>query len=385
MRTAIILTLLVVAASAQDAASLAEQTAAADKARQQERAQAMKERARALSESRAERERARDEAAKAKVKMTRDHSDQSYRAGTRAIDKHSYDDAIVAFDRVIEEKGSRGEGALYWKAYAQNKAGRRDQALATLGQMQKEFPQGRWASDAKALEVEVRQAAGRPVAPDAEADDELKLLAINGLMASDASRALPLLEKVIADPKASPGVKERALFVLAQGGDAKNREVLLRIAKGGGNPDMQMRAVEFLGVFSKGNTQTLAEVYGGTADPGVKRAVLRGLMMAGDYDRLLGLAKTEQSPELRVEAIHMLGVMKRGNSSEALLSLYSPSQDRAVKKAIADGLFIQRNAKGLIELARKETDASLKKGIVERLSTMNTKEAQDYMLELLNK
>ena len=231
----------------------------------------------------------------------------------------------------------------------------------------------------------MRQASGRPVSPDVESDEDLKLLAINGLMASDPARALPPLQKVISDPKASPRVKERALFVVAQSGDPKARDLLLQIAKGGGNPDMQLKAVEYLGVFGRGNTQPLADIYSSTTDLAVKRAILHGFMIASDSDRLLAIAKTEKSADLRVEAIRMLGVMKRERTGDALLSLYASESDRTVKQAIMDGLFIQQNAKALIDLARKETDMAVKKELVQRLSMMKTKEASDYMMELINK
>jgi HEAT repeat protein len=314
-----------------------------------------------------------------------EREEPNYRSGTRAIDKRDYEAAIQSFDQVVAAKGNRADGALYWKAYAQNKLGRRDQALSTLAQLQKEYPQSRWTNDAKALEVEVKQASGQPVSPDAESDEDLKLLAINGLMSSDPERAVPLLQKVLADPKASPKVKERALFVVAQSREPQARDVLLKIAKGGGNPDMQLKAVEYLSVFSKGNTQALADIYASTNDPAVKRAVIHGLMVARDAERLMSVAKTEQSPELRREAIQMLGTMKRDQTGDALVSMYASETNRDVKRAIIDGLFIQQNAKALIDLARKETDPSVKKELVQRLSVMRTKEATDYMMEVLSK
>lgn len=318
-------------------------------------------------------------------RSARDSDESSYRSGTRAIDKRDYEAAIQAFDRSIEHNSSRADGALYWKAYAQNKLGRRDQALSTLAQLQKDFPQSRWLNDAKALEVEVRQASGRPVSPDQEADEDLKLLAINGLMNSDRERAVPLLQKVLGDPKASPRVKERALFVVAQSGDQRAREILAQIAKGGGNPDMQLKSVEYLGMFSHGNTQTLADIYAGTSDVAVKRAVIRGLLMAADSDRLLGLAKTEKSPELRKEAIRTLGMIGRERSGDALVSLWASETDRSVKQAILDGLFMQQNAKVLVDLARKESDMTIKKELVNRLAMMHSKEATEYMMEVLSK
>ena len=187
MRLILILTMTAIASMAQDETRLAQQAAILA---QQEAFQAVQETAQAAGED------ARDQALRAAKERTgeqsrlmavqtaeraremtartlarTDREDANYRRGTSAIDRRDYDGAIVAFDRAIEAKIARADGALYWKAYAQNRLGRRDQALASLAQLQKEFPQSRWTSDAKALEVEVRQAAGRPVSPDAEADD----------------------------------------------------------------------------------------------------------------------------------------------------------------------------------------------------------------------
>ena len=74
-------------------------------------------------------------------------------------------------------------------------------------------------SDAKALEIQVRQSVGQPVRPEAEADEELKLLALQGLQHSDPDQAVPMLEKILQGPQ-SPRLKERALFVLAQSNSA---------------------------------------------------------------------------------------------------------------------------------------------------------------------
>jgi hypothetical protein len=54
-----------------------------------------------------------------------------------------------------------------------------------------------------------------------------------------------------------------------------------------------------------------------------------------------------------------------------------------MKRSIVDGLGAQRNAKGLVDLARKETDPAMKREIVSRLSHMKSKESADYLMELL--
>ncbi len=55
-----------------------------------------------------------------------------YERGTQALDQRRWDRAQALFDDVIKLKGRRVDGALYWKAYAQNKQGQRAEALATL-------------------------------------------------------------------------------------------------------------------------------------------------------------------------------------------------------------------------------------------------------------
>jgi hypothetical protein len=55
----------------------------------------------------------------------------------------------------------------------------------------------------------------------------------------------------------------------------------------------------------------------------------------------------------------------------------------AVKRAVADALASQENAPALVALARKETDPAMRRELVRRLSRMRSKEANDYMAELL--
>src|SRR5205807_3671690 len=127
-----------------------------------------------------------------------------------------------------------------------NRLGKRDAALATIADLKHRFPQSRWQRDASALEIDVRQRTGQATHPETQSDDDLKMLAIQGLMNSDPERAMPLLEKVL-NGAGSPREKSRALFVLAQSGSAQGREIIGRIAKGQSNPELQREAIKYLG------------------------------------------------------------------------------------------------------------------------------------------
>jgi len=315
-----------------------------------------------------------------RTRETEDRNTEQYRDGINAIDEHKYDRALERLDRVIAAKWSRADGAYYWKAYALNKLGKRDDALAAVGEIPKQFPQSRWIGDAKALEQEIRQASGQGVSPENQSDEDLKLLAINALMNSEPDRAVPLLEKLINDPKNSLGIKGRALFVLAQSRSDKAREIVAQYAKSGSNPDLQIRAVQYLGTYrSKDSQQTLADVYASVADVNVKRAVLRGMMTSRDTARLFNAAKSEANPDLRREAIRDLGMLQAGNE---LGQLYSSESNTELKETILEGIFIGRGTDKLIEIAKSEKDAGLRGKAIHYLGTMRNDKAAEALASI---
>ena len=115
----------------------------------------------------------------------RGSDDSLYQRGLAAIDAHHYDEAVEAFNQVVAHAGSRTEGGLYWKAYTLNKLGRSADALAAIDQLRKGYPSSRWLDDAKALEVEVKQSSGKAVSPEGETDEDIKILALNGLRSEE--------------------------------------------------------------------------------------------------------------------------------------------------------------------------------------------------------
>jgi TolA-binding protein len=129
-----------------------------------------------------------------------DRADDLYDEGREAIEEGRYDRAVDRFNRLIDLKTARTDAALYWKAYSLAKLGQRDEALTTLADLQKRFADSRWLKDAKALDVEVRQASGQTVSPASQGDDELKLMALRGIMQSDPEQAFPIIEKMLTGP-----------------------------------------------------------------------------------------------------------------------------------------------------------------------------------------
>lgn len=366
-----------------------------------------------------------------------------YRSGKSALEDKEWERAAGNFQKLIDRKGSRTDAALFWKAYAQNRMGRRGEALETLKELMGSHSNSRWMDDARALEIEVKQSAGQPVSPEREADEDLKVLAVHGLIHSDPERGHPVLEKILTQPGA-PRLKERALFVLAQSRAPKSRELLLKLGRGGTNPDLQAKAVEYLGHHNTPETrQLLLELQASATDPQLRRAVIRAFANVKDRERLVAAVKSEQSADLRREAIRGLGSIeaeaelwtlfqsdlpaearidilrvlpekeasdklielartekdpklrqemiltlgrhRSQKNTDALVSLYVSENDLNLRKTVIEALRDQNNAKALVQIARTETDWRLKKLLVERLSHMRSKEASDYLLEVLSK
>lgn len=299
-----------------------------------------------------------------------------YRTAVRLIDERQYEKAVAVFDQVIREKGPRIEGAYYWKAYALRRLGKNTEALAALTDLESAFPASRWKNDAKALEVEIRQPT-----PASQDDEDLKLLALNGLVQNEPESAVPLLEKILSSGKSSPRMKQRALYVLAQSKNARARELVTQYARGGANPDLQLTAIDYVGAMRTPEASTaLAEIYRGSNDAAVKRMALQGMARARDRAMLLQIVKGESDLEFKKEAIRQLG---RTDAGEVMKDLYRTESDRGARLAVLSALAEYGKPAPLVELARAEKDAGMKKEIVRRLSEMHSKEAQSYLVELL--
>ncbi|HVY93624.1 MAG TPA: HEAT repeat domain-containing protein, partial [Bryobacteraceae bacterium] len=175
------------------------------------------------------------------------------------------------------------------------------------------------------------------------------------------------------------------LFVLTQSRSPRAQQLLSDYAKGGGNPDLQLQAIRYLGqTGTRDAQQQLGAIYGTTSDLRVKTSIIDSLSGTRSWDALLNIAKTEKDANLRNQAIRTIA-NNRSAPLDGLLDMY-PNVDMSAKTAIVDGLQGRRDAKTLVDLARKETDPQMKRKIVERLGDMardHNKDAMDYMMEIL--
>ena len=306
--------------------------------------------------------------------------DEAYNTGIDAIDDGKWDRALDRFQRVIEMHGKRADAATYYKAYALNKLGRRQESLAVIADLEKTYPQSKWVNDAKALEIEIKQASGQTVSPDSQSDCELKLMALNALQQADPDKAVPILEKMLKGDSC-PKVGQQALFVLAQSSSQQARDLMAKIARGEINPELQRKAIQNLGLFGgEYGRRVLEQIYSSIGDSDMKMRVLNAFMLSGARQQLLNVAKTEKDPHLRAEAIRQMGLM---GSRDDIWQMYQQEQDVQVKKEILQALFLAGDRDHVNQLARNEKDRSLKLAAINDLGLMG-RQSDPMLMEIYN-
>ncbi len=373
-----------------------------------------------------------------------------YDEATAALDRSDYDVAIRLFAEVAAEGADRADAALYWLAYSQVRKGDRTEAMSTIGQLRREYPDSAWLDDAGYLAAEARGNQAQAYA--GEGGEDMRMYALNALMHAEPERAVPLLEKMIRSDEPAE-IRQRALFILMQTQGDEAFDVIAEVARDGSDREMQIHALRHLGMFSgDGRGMELLEgVYRESSDPEIKQAVLASYMMSGSTDllvdivrnetdeelrfnavrhlamagghdelwslyedetasveirevilqtafmtgqkdRLLQVARTEPDLRLRRAAIRALGMVGNGEEDDdadalgaELLELYESNEDVEIRSSILNALWMRRDAGALIELYEATDDPDLRRRIVQALSMVDSDEAVEFLIGLIER
>ena len=239
-----------------------------------------------------------------------DRVEQAYADGKKAIYEGNWQQAVDSYSQVVKAGGAHTDEALYWQAYAQNKLEQPGGALDNIARLRREYPRSQWLKDASALELEIRQKQGHTPNPNLEGDCDLKLLAVNSLLNNDPERAVPILEKLLNNSgnsgQCGGKILEKALFVLSQSGSSEARDLMMQIATGKLHPELQMKAINYIGIA--GHIDDLMKVYQESNSADARRAALHGMGIGGGCKQLLAVSGQEKNPDLVREAIRSMGI-----------------------------------------------------------------------------
>ena len=266
-------------------------------------------------------------------------------------------------------------------------------------------------------------------AQDEAADDteQLKLAAIEVLITAPPEKALPLVNKVLADDSNSDELKERALFILSQIDRPGAHATLLEFARNA-DGDLQAEAIRMIGIG--GNREALNKLKSiyDDGDGETREAVLDALMIAGDRQTLFDIAVSAEgedfehavdmlgamgareelrelrgragasealidayaissdfealreisldrsNPELQVQAIEAMGIVGGDEVDATLVQIYRDAETEDVRQAALDGMVISGNDAGLLELYRSTDDAATKREVLRYLVIMDSDE-----------
>ena len=275
---------------------------------------------------------------------------------------------------------------------------------------------------------------GQAVAQSDDAE-ELKLAALEALIAAPDERALPLAIKALQGNH-SDEVKSRALFILSQIDLPEAQDVLIDTARQGSG-EIRLQAIRMIGIGGNPNALTqLGGLYDG-GDGDVREAVLQAFMIANDKDaiyelavsahaagnmddfehavQLLGaigaqdqlqrirentgpsqslihayaisgdaeslraIALDASDTEMQIEAIRALGIVGSDAVNATLMEIYKNSDSDEINDAALHGMLIAGYDEGVLELYRSSQDPTEKRELLEFLVIMGSDDVWDVI------
>jgi hypothetical protein len=276
-------------------------------------------------------------------------ANQLYWQGQAALKNSDWPSALKRFadlERLLREKAPRSaDAALYWEAYTLAQARRTAEAKAVLDKLHREFPDSRWSKDADALVQQMSPSSPKGGAGD---DEDLAELALEGLMSAPPERALPLLKKVMQGNR-SIKLKKRALFVPRQLDDSAGLDLVVDTAKATTDPELREEAIRILGISGEDRAiERLREIYASSKDAHERRQIIDAYLVADRKDLVLAAARGEPDPSVRAHAIQTLGAL---DASEELRQLFDVTTDEANRRAIVQALGVAGNSAALAAIA----------------------------------
>jgi hypothetical protein len=284
---------------------------------------------------------------------------------------------------VADQKESARDEAEFWLAHSLNQVGDPAEALEVIETLEREFPRSRWVKPARSLRIEIAHrlqrtdllwrvaappsaalpppAAATPVVvppptpapsktrppliskrPSAvvpperielpkitiDVDGDLRLLALSGLMATDAARVIPILRDIALKAEDEAQAR-RAILVLAQSDRKDARSTIVEVARSG-DEIRQTAAVKVLAYQGWPEAeQVLLDIYGAST-PHVKRQVIRAFGSAGARFQLRLLFEGSKDADLKLAIVNAL--FEAGARSE-LERIAKSDGDEEIRKA----------------------------------------------------
>lgn len=112
---------------------------------------------------------------------------------------------------------------------------------------------------------------------------------------------------------------------------------------------------------------------------GASGALVEAQIISGNHVELEKLARDSSDPDLQIEAIEGLGIVGGPNAGAVLLEIYNGSDDADVREAAIEGLFIGGHDQAILDLYRASSSTKEKGELLEALVIMNSDLAMEVI------
>ena len=347
-----------------------------------------------------------------------DAADSVYRRAREMLNRRDYRTAASLFGQIPERfpRSGYAPDAFYWQAFALYRIGgdrELRQGIEALRRQRERFPKAATHGDAAALErriqgelarrgdpeaaadiAEAAEAAGGPVLPIppvpptppesptppaprgrhehehggcSGSDDDMKVAALNALQQMDASKARPVLRKVLARrDTGSVCLRRKAVFLVAQQKEPGTEDLLLESVRTDPDSDVREQAVFWLSqVGTDRAVGALDSILRFSKDPEIQDKAVFALSQQDNpraQQALRTYAEREGIPEAtREKAIFWLGQKQTPENASFLRSLYGKLKSQDLRKKVLFSLSQmggEENGRWLLGVAR-DTSQSL--------------------------
>ncbi|HET7612285.1 MAG TPA: HEAT repeat domain-containing protein [Gemmatimonadaceae bacterium] len=301
-----------------------------------------------------------------------DPADSLYKMAREAMSRGDYKRAAEIFHRIPERfpQSAYAGQAMYYEAYSLYRSGGDDDlntARARLNQLKQKYPDlakndgavlltrvcGELAKrgdescarsitekaqgDADVANGQSLTAQSGRSCPDADDDNDERIMALQALLNMDADRAVPILKQVLAKRDAcSAGLRRKAVFLLSQKNTTETASLLMNVARSDPDQEVREQAVFWLSQVP-GSTPLLESILQGNADGNIKEKALFALSQQSEPKaqqilRDFALRESE-SDELRDKAIFWLG-QRGGENTTFLRDLFGKIKNSDLREKI---------------------------------------------------
>jgi len=338
-----------------------------------------------------------------------DPADSLYRLAREALSRGDYKRAAEIFHRIPERypQSAYAGQALYYEAFALYRSGGDDDlstARDRLKQLKVKFPaiakkdgallltrvcgelakrgdedcaksisdSAEGGNDVVGGQTLTIPGPGRSCSPDADEDDDERIMALQALLNMDAERAMPILKKVLArrDP-CSVALRRKAVFLVSQKRTDETANILMNVARSDPDQETREQAVFWLSQVP-GSTGLLEEILKGNGDENIKEKALFSLSQQNEpraqqilRDFAARCNESNENNDLCEKAIFWLGQRRSAENTQFLRNLYSRLTNEDLKEKILFSLSQQRgsgNEQWLMDIAlNPKEDIELRK------------------------